>query len=59
MTEEVGYIESIHKLGRRIFVHTINDFNQITYYIDNQIDGFYSDFVTESDLENHEQVIKE
>lgn len=52
MIEEEGYIDSVHKLNRRIFVHTINDFDLINYYKDSEIDGFYSDFITQSDMEN-------
>ncbi len=59
MIEEEGYIDSVHKLNRKIFVHTINDFDLINYYKDSEIDGFYSDFITQSDMENLKATSKE
>jgi glycerophosphoryl diester phosphodiesterase len=41
------YVENIYKLGKRVFVHTLNSFNDMDKYRQKGAEGFYSDFVTE------------
>ncbi|KAI7261387.1 hypothetical protein KC345_g9756 [Hortaea werneckii] len=47
---EKSFVRKLKKAGARVYVHTVNDEEEITELSRMGVDGFYTDFVSEDDL---------
>lgn len=52
------FIEAIHKLGKRVYVHTIHTYDDLTKFAKDNIDGFYTGLLTPRDVALYESVSK-
>lgn len=46
-----SFVRKLRNAGARVYVHTVNDEKEITELSRMGVDGFYTDFVSETDLE--------
>lgn len=46
-----SFVRKLRNAGARVYVHTVNDEKEITELSRMGVDGFYTDFVSENDLE--------
>lgn len=53
LSMDADFINSVNALGRRIFVHTINSYEEMQTYHDLDVSGFYSDFIDELAFDEH------
>lgn len=52
------FIEQVHKLGKRVYVHTIQTYESLTKYAAINVDGFYTGLLTPQDMAVYESVPK-
>lgn len=52
------FIEQVHKLGKRVYVHTIQTYESLTKYAAINVDGFYTGLLTPQDMAVYESVSK-
>lgn len=52
------FIETVHKLGKRVYVHTIHTYDDLTKLAKDNIDGFYTGLLTPRDVALYESVSK-
>lgn len=52
------FIETVHKLGKRVYVHTIHTYDDLTKLAKDNIDGFYIGLLTPRDVALYESVSK-
>lgn len=48
-----GYVQDIHELGVKMYVHTVNNFTDVDNYLEKGITGFYTDTITENSYDNY------
>lgn len=52
------FIEQVHQLGKRVYVHTIQTYENLTKYAAINVDGFYTGLLTPQDMAVYESVSK-
>ena len=52
------FINAIHRLGKRIYIHTIHTYDDLTKYANVNVDGFYTGLLTPRDVALYESVSK-
>lgn len=52
------FIKQVHKLGKRVYVHTIQTYESLTKYAAINVDGFYTGLLTPQDMAVYESVSK-
>ena len=52
------FINEVHRLGKRIYIHTIQTYNELTNYANVNVDGFYTGLLTPGDVALYESVSK-
>ena len=52
------FVEQVHKLGKRVYVHTIQTYESLTKYAAINVDGFYTGLLTPQDMAVYESVSK-
>ena len=52
------FIGTVHKLGKRVYVHTIHTYDDLTKLAKDNIDGFYTGLLTPRDVALYESVSK-
>ena len=48
-----SYIQSLYEIGKRVFVHTLDSFEDMDIYVEKGIDGFISNFISEEAYDEH------
>ncbi|MNW05100.1 cytoplasmic glycerophosphodiester phosphodiesterase [compost metagenome] len=46
-----SFVQKLKRAGARVYVHTINDEKEIVQLSRLGVDGFYTDFVSEDDMD--------
>lgn len=52
------FINAVHRLGKRIYIHTIHTYDDLTKYANVNVDGFYTGLLTPEDVALYESVSK-
>ena len=52
------FINAVHRLGKRIYIHTIHTYDDLTKYANVNVDGFYTGLLTPGDVALYESVSK-
>lgn len=52
------FIDAVHRLNKRIYIHTIHTYDDLTKYANLNVDGFYTGLLTPRDVALYESVSK-
>lgn len=52
------FIDAVHRLNKRIYIHTIHTYDDLTKYANVNVDGFYTGLLTPRDVALYESVSK-
>ena len=52
------FIDAVHRLNKRIYIHTVHTYDDLTKYANVNVDGFYTGLLTPRDVALYESVSK-
>lgn len=52
------FIDAVHRLNKRIYIHTVHTYDDLTKYVNVNVDGFYTGLLTPRDVALYESVSK-